>query len=196
LCICRTYWEGLPLPVERDCTTPPRMVPFRGLGRYGTMRPSNIAARLLPRGLSIARMPAQFHLLVGGSLLSSAGYTLSFPFLTIYLSTVLGIPMDRVGLVFTGNAIAGFLAQGIAGPVADQLGRKPVMVGGLLGQGLVALAFTQAQSFEQFALLGFLNGFFGSMYFPASNAMVVDLVGKYMEPKKPLRNPSSANTPA
>lgn len=121
-------------------------------------------------------LPGQFWLMVGGSLLTSTGFTMAFPFLTLYLSTQLGVPMDRVGLLFIANAAAGIAAQGIAGPVADQFGRKPVMLTGLFAQAIIALGFTQARAFEEFVLLATVNGFFGATFHPASHAMVVDLV--------------------
>ena len=122
-------------------------------------------------------MPGQFRLLVFGSLLNTTGFAMAYPFLTLYLNTHLGIPMDKVGLLFIGTAVGGLFAQLVAGPVADRLGRKPVMLAGLLGQGCVAIGYTQATSFEEFAVLSTLLGFFGSVFQPASNAMVVDLVG-------------------
>ncbi len=129
------------------------------------------------RGFVPPGMPSQFYLLVGGSLLTSTGFTMAFPFLTLYLSTQLGIPMDRIGLLFIGNSAAGLIAQTMAGPVADRFGRKPVMVMGLLTQAMVSAAYTQADAFEEFMLLAALTGFFGAFFMPASSAMVIDLVG-------------------
>ncbi|MHB1160888.1 MAG: MDR family MFS transporter [Chloroflexota bacterium] len=134
--------------------------------------------RLLPRGIGSAGYPPQFYLLVGGGLMTATGFTMAFPFLTLYLNTQLGISMDRVGLVFVGNSAAGLIAQTLAGPIADRFGRKPVMVIGLLFQGCVSAAYTQANTFEQFVLLAALGGFFGAVFHPASSAMVIDLVGE------------------
>lgn len=133
--------------------------------------------KLLPRRLAPPDLPPQFYLLVGGSLLTSTGFTMAFPFLTLYLSTQLGVPMDRIGLLFIGHAAAGLVAQTLAGPLADRFGRKPVMVAGLFTQGCVAAAYSQAGVFEEFVLLAFLGGFFGAVFMPASSAMVIDLVG-------------------
>ena len=122
-------------------------------------------------------MPGQFRLLVFGSLLTTTGFAIAYPFLTLYLNTRVGVPMDRIGLLFIGTAVGGLLAQVIVGPVADRFGRKPVMLGGLFAQSCVSIGYTQATSFEQFALLSTLLGFSGSVFQPASSAMVVDLVG-------------------
>jgi MFS family permease len=133
--------------------------------------------RQLTQRLISPDLPGQFKLMVAGSLLVSTGFTMSFPFLTLYLNTQLGIPLDKVGLLFMFHAAAGLFAQMAAGPLADRIGRKPVMMVGLFATGLFALGYTQAQTYEQFLLLAFLNGFFGSVYYPASSAMVIDLVG-------------------
>ena len=135
-----------------------------------TMR--SMSGQLFP-----ADMPGQFRLLFFGSLLSTTGYAMAYPFLTLYLNTHLGIPMDQTGLLFIGTAVGGLFAQLLAGPIADRFGRKPVMLGGLIGQACAAIGYTQATGFEQFALLSTLLGFSGSSFQPASNAMVVDLVG-------------------
>jgi MFS family permease len=122
-------------------------------------------------------MPGQFRLLVFGTLLTTTGVAVAYPFLTLYLNTQLHVPMDQIGLLFIGNAVGGLFAQTLAGPVADRFGRKPVMVIGLLVQSCVSIGFTQASSFEHFAMLSTCSGFFGSLFMPASSAMVVDLVG-------------------
>jgi MFS family permease len=132
----------------------------------------SVARVLYPAG-----MPGQFRLLVGGALLNSTGMSMVFPFLSLYLTTHLGVPVDRVGLVFLVQASGGLVAQTVAGPVADHVGRKPVMVLGLLAQSCVSLGYTQAGSFEQFVALAGIGGFCGAMFQPASQAMVVDLVG-------------------
>jgi MFS family permease len=122
-------------------------------------------------------MPGQFRLLVGGSLLTSTGIAIAYPFLTLYLNSHLGVPMDRIGLAFIGSALGALVAQTLAGPIADRFGRKPVMLVGLFAQSCVCIGYTQAATFEQFALLMTFSGFFGSFFQPASSAMVVDLVG-------------------
>ena len=133
--------------------------------------------RLIPRQFISADLPGQFKLMVAGNLVSSIGFTMSFPFLTLYLTTQMGVPLDRVGLLFMVHAGAGFFAQMAAGPVADRIGRKPVMMVGQFATGVVALGYTQAGSFEQFLGLAAVMGFFGSIFYPASSAMVIDLVG-------------------
>lgn len=133
--------------------------------------------RLLPRQLISPGLPGQFKLMVAGSLLTSTGYTMSFPFLTLYLSTQLEISLDRVGLLFVLSSGSGLVAQIAAGPLADRIGRKPVMMGGLFTMGLISLGYAQAREYEQFLLLAGLMGFFGSVFHPASSAMVIDLVG-------------------
>lgn len=122
-------------------------------------------------------MPGQFRLLVFGSLLTSTGLAMTYPFLTLYLNTQMGVPMDRIGLLFLGNAASGLVAQAFSGTVADRFGRKPVMVFGLLAQSCISVAYTQGTTFEQFIVIATLGGFFSAIFMPASNAMIVDLVG-------------------
>ncbi len=135
------------------------------------------AVGLLRRQFFPPDMPGQFRLLVVGSLLNSTGIAMVYPFMTLYLTTRLGVTMDRIGLMFILQAVGGLVAQSVSGPVADRFGRKPVMMFGLLAQSCVSIGYARATAFEEFVLLAGMSGFFGSMFQPASSAMVVDLVG-------------------
>ena len=78
-----------------------------------------------------AGYPRPFWILFWGSLVNSAGASMVWPDLTIYVRQLLQVPLTTVTLLFTANSVAGLVAMSFVGPGVDRFGRKRVMV---LGQ--------------------------------------------------------------
>ncbi|CEG25634.1 MDR family MFS transporter [Bacillus sp. B-jedd] len=102
-----------------------------------------------------------------------------FPFLTIYFAGEFG--KSKAGLLLIFSQVFSVAANLLGGYCADRFGRKRMMVLSAAGQGLSFLVFGIAQSpWLDSPVLGFtcftLAGVFGSFYWPASQAMVADLV--------------------
>ena len=74
-----------------------------------------------------AGYPRQFWLLFWGKLISAAGGSMIWPFLTIYMRQQLDIPLTTVTLLFTLNSAAGLMTTFVAGPAVDRFGRKGAM---------------------------------------------------------------------
>lgn len=106
-------------------------------------------------------------------------YWMFFPFLTIYFAEEFG--KGKVGLLLIFSQLFSVFANLLGGYSADRFGRKRMMVFSSLGQGFFFLLFACANSpwitspWTAFISYSFI-GFFGSLYVPASQAMVVDLV--------------------
>ncbi|MFJ7725007.1 MDR family MFS transporter [Neobacillus sp. NPDC097160] len=102
-----------------------------------------------------------------------------FPFLTIYFAEEFG--KNKAGLLLVFSQVFSVLANLMGGYCADRFGRKRMMVLSAIGQGLSFLCFALSSSpWFQSPWLGFLSfavaGVFGSFYWPASQAMVADVV--------------------
>jgi MFS family permease len=126
--------------------------------------------------------PPQFWLLFWGMLISTAGASMIWPFLMIYVSDRLDLPMTSVASLMTLNAGAGLLASLIVGPIADRVGRKITMIIGLGATGLLFLAMIPAKTLVAFAILMTLRGFFNPLYRVGSDAMVADLIPESKRP--------------
>ncbi|TEU18522.1 MAG: MFS transporter [Anaerolineales bacterium] len=124
--------------------------------------------------------PAQFWFLVLGTLINSTGGFLVWPFLTLYLRQNMKVSMTTIGLLFTFTAPINFVSQVVGGSLADRWGRRIMMAVSLFASGLVMLGFGLAGSLPSLILLLVLNGIFGPLFGPASNAMIADLI----EPQK------------
>ena len=99
-----------------------------------------------------------------------------WPFLMIYVSEKLTLPMTSVASLMTLNAGAGLLASFIVGPITDRTGRKITMIIGLAASGLLYIAMIPAETIVAFAIIMTLRGFFNPLYRVGADAMVADLI--------------------
>jgi MFS family permease len=120
--------------------------------------------------------PPQFWLMVFGVFLSTAGASMIGPFLMIYASEKLGLPLSTVATLITINAGTGLFSSFIAGTLADKIGRKIVMVISLFTNGLIYLFMMRADSYATFAFLMFLTGLANPLYQVGADAMLADLI--------------------
>ena len=99
-----------------------------------------------------------------------------WPFLMIYVSGRLHLPMATTASLMTINAAAGLIFSFVAGPATDHFGRKWIMVISLVGNGMVYLFLGQATTFPEFAVLMSLGGAFNPLYRVGADAMLADLI--------------------
>ncbi|MDY6873073.1 MAG: MFS transporter [Chloroflexota bacterium] len=119
--------------------------------------------------------PRQFWLMFAGMILSTLGTTMIWPFLMIFVSESLSLPLGAVASLMTVNSAAGLVSSILAGPVIDRLGRKGVMVVGLIGNGLCYFLLSRAESFGVFALVLGFSGVFSPLYRVGTDAMMADM---------------------
>ena len=132
-------------------------------------------------------------MLFGGRVIAATGFSIVMPFLSIFLYTKMGVPMTIVGMIFLGNALSGAVGQIIGGELADRLGRRPVMWTSMAVRGavflLLSLAIAEMVDLRLISALLMVSSFTGSLFEPATNAMVADLVppGRRLEAYSILR---------
>src|SRR5512135_1107103 len=88
--------------------------------------------------------PAQYWLMFVGMLISTVGSSMIWPFLMVYASDRLNLPMTDVASLLTINAATSLVCSFIAGPIIDRVGRKWVMVISLLSNGVGYVLMSQA----------------------------------------------------
>jgi MFS family permease len=120
--------------------------------------------------------PRQFWLLFWGMLISTTGASMIWPFLMIYVSETLALPLTAVATLITINSAFGLVFSFIAGPITDRVGRKWSMVASLLVSGLMYIGLSQANSYWMFALFYSISGAFNPLYRVGADAMMADLV--------------------
>ena len=120
--------------------------------------------------------PRQFWLIFWGMLISTTGAFMILPFLMVYASERLNLPLMQTATLITINSAAGIIMTFIAGPVVDRFGRKIVMVVSLFSAAIVYLFLGHAGTYTQFAILMLLLGASNPLYRIGANVMLADLI--------------------
>lgn len=125
------------------------------------------------------KLPRTVHILCLGMLLNRAG-SFFITFLTIYLREQLGFSVGFATLVVGLCGLGAMFGAVVGGQLADQVGRRPVMLFSLVGSSCALVSLSFATTRPGFALGVFVFAFIIDMYRPAASAMMGDLV----EPEK------------
>src|SRR5512140_1133137 len=118
----------------------------------------------------------QFWLLVFGIFISTAGASMIMPFLMIYATDKLGIPLSSAVTLITISAGTTLFSSFLAGSLADRVGRKLIMNVSLTISGLAYLGMRFAVTYPSLAVLMFCIGFANALYSVGADAMMADLV--------------------
>ncbi len=118
--------------------------------------------------------------LVSGWFVAALGFAASIPFLSIYFHGELGLSASEIGFFFAGQAIVRALFQAVGGELSDRLGRRGLVIhsqtiraGSFL---LLGVAIAYHWGFWWITLLFTINSVFGSLFMPAVNALVSDIL--------------------
>jgi MFS family permease len=111
-----------------------------------------------------------------GMFIDQIGGNLIYPFFALYVTAKFGVGLTQVGILL-GAMTAGGIAGGlIGGWLTDKIGRKIIILFGLLVSGLFSITIIFIQRFELLIGVGLLVGLLGSMSGPAYNAMMADII--------------------
>ncbi len=119
------------------------------------------------------------------SLLTAAGFSITIPFLSLYLFQDRGLSMTIVGTIMLIAGLCSAIAHVLGGELSDRIGRRPVIIGALgirvlMYLGMAALIEASAAVWT-IVVCYFIGQAIGMMGRPASSAIVTDL-----SPKKRL----------
>jgi len=115
-------------------------------------------------------------LMFWGLLLSTSGASMIWPFLLIYVSSKLELPLTAIASLTTINALVELFFAFVAGPIVDRFGRKWVMVFSLFADAVIFLFMIQANTYAAFAILMSLRGISNPLYRVGADAMLADLI--------------------
>ncbi len=114
--------------------------------------------------------------MIAGIVLATAGGSMIWPFLTIYASGKLDLPLSKVATLISINAGTGLIASLLAGTLADRVGRKIVMNFSLTVNGIAYFLLMYAHTYPQFAALMVLVGLSNPLYQVGADAMLADMI--------------------
>lgn len=101
--------------------------------------------------------------------------SMSIPFLSIYLTQVLGATATQTGFTVAVSSLAGVLISFYGGYISDVIGRKIVMLVSVFGWACVFFGFSAAQHLWVFFLVNTLNGLCRAVFEPTSRALLSDI---------------------
>lgn len=111
-----------------------------------------------------------------GMFIDQLGGNFIYPFFALYVTDHFNVGLTEVGLML-GAMTAGNIIGGLAGgSLADRIGRKVMILFGLLVSGLFSLTIIFIARFEVLFFAAVIVGLLGSLGRPASQAMMVDLL--------------------
>jgi MFS family permease len=120
--------------------------------------------------------PRQFWILVLGMFIDTLGRTILNPFLMLYVTKKFDVGMTEIGMLFGLMAVANSVGRMLGGALTDRLGRKGMVIFGLVISGLSSLAMGLVGTFEMFFAVVLFVGLVASIGGPAHGAMIADLL--------------------
>ncbi len=151
-----------------------------------TRRVSTVGARVSPaRRLRefLGEFDRAVLVLALGDLVSSFGFSLVFPFLTIYLTAELGSSAAEAGIVLGLYSVVSIGSNAMGGWLADRVGRKPVMVVSITCTAVVIAAMGLVHDLAWVAALTLVLGLVDPPFVPAARAAVADVVPSERRPR-------------
>ncbi len=124
----------------------------------------------------IDEYPRSFWTLVIAVFIDRLGGSILFPFFTLYLTRKFDVGMTTVGIIFGIFSITGIIGSTIGGALTDRVGRKSMLIFGLLASALSSLWIGSVDELQVFFIGAIFVGFFSNIGGPAHQAMVADLL--------------------
>ncbi len=106
--------------------------------------------------------------------LTELGFATVIPLLPLYLTERLGASVRLVGVVVAAFALVETLLKATSGSLADRIGRRPLIIGGLLLSSLAPLLMAVLRVPALFVPLRVIDGAGSSTVWPSAAAIVVD----------------------
>jgi MFS family permease len=117
-----------------------------------------------------------FWILVGATFIDRLGGSLLFPFFALYITQKFEVGMTEVGVLFGLFSLSSFVGSFLGGALTDRVGRRRMLIFGLLASSFSTLLMGFIESLQAFYVLALIAGIFTDVAGPAHQAMVADLV--------------------
>jgi MFS family permease len=120
--------------------------------------------------------PRSFWTLVMITFIDRVGGAMLFPFFALYLTTKFDIGMTQVGVLFAAFSLSSFAGSMLGGALTDRMGRKGILIFGLIASAFSTLAMGLVNVLEVFFIMALFVGILTDTAGPAQQAMVADLL--------------------
>jgi MFS family permease len=120
-------------------------------------------------------MPRTFWWIWTGTLVNRVG-TFVEPFLALYLTAGRHLSLPTAGVLVAVAGGGSVVSQPLGGALADRVGRRPTLCGGLLASACAIVVLALSRELWQLAVATILVGLTSDLYRPASQAAIADIV--------------------
>jgi MFS family permease len=120
--------------------------------------------------------PKSFQILAGATFIDRVGGTMIQPFYSLYIAQKFGVNMTTIGLLFGIWAISGVVGNMLGGALTDKIGRKTMLVAGLVLSAASAILMGVVNELWAFALVSTVVGMLSDIAGPARGAMTTDML--------------------
>ena len=127
--------------------------------------------------------PRAFKVLVASALIENVAFGLIIPYLVLYMVVDLEISKPLAGLALAGYTLSGIPGTILGGMLTDKIGRRPVLLASLGLMSITILMYFFAVNFVTLFIIVLADSFVGSLYMPAANAMIADVIQPSGRPK-------------
>jgi MFS family permease len=123
-----------------------------------------------------AEYPRSFWTLVLITFVDRVGGAMLFPFFALYLTKKFEIGMTEVGVLFAAFSFSSFVGSMLGGALTDRLGRKGIIIFGLIASSLSTLGMGFVNTYEVFFFMALFSGILSETSGPARQAMIADIL--------------------
>jgi len=120
--------------------------------------------------------PLRFWALVVATFIDRIGGTLIYPFFALYVTEKFAVGMTQAGVLFAIFSISGLLGSMMGGALTDRLGRRGMVLFGLVFSALSSVSMGLVNQLSVFYSLAVAVGLLSNVGGPARQAMVADLL--------------------
>jgi MFS family permease len=123
-----------------------------------------------------AEYPRSFWTLVLITFVDRVGGAMLFPFFALYLTKKFEIGMTEVGVLFAAFSFSSFVGSMLGGALTDRLGRKGIIIFGLIASSLSTLGMGFVNTYKVFFFMALFSGILSETSGPARQAMIADIL--------------------
>jgi len=120
--------------------------------------------------------PQKFWIVVAVSFVDRVGGTLLFPFFSLYITQKFNVGMTQAGIILGLFSIFGLFGGMIGGALTDKLGRRKLILFGLVFSALSTLSIGFVTNIVVMYPLAMFVGLLSDMAGPAHSAMIADIL--------------------
>ncbi|GAB1817207.1 MDR family MFS transporter [Herbidospora sp. RD11066] len=130
----------------------------------------------------VGGLPREFWVLWAGTAVNKLG-NMAQPFMGIYLTQSRGVSVAVTGMILTLWGCGSLLSQPVAGFLADRIGRRATLTGGMVCTAATMIFLGYARDLTAIAAGMFVLGLVMDLYRPASQALLADVVSPKDRPR-------------